>query len=174
MIIKTKFKDLVVHINKPYRDKRGYLKELLSENKIKKKFVLSILSFSKKNVLRGLHFQTKNPQGKYVTVLKGKIFDVAVDLRKNSKTFGKHFSCILSEFNFKSVYIPPGFAHGFMTLDKENYVLYGCTKYRSAKSEKSIKFNDKNLNIRWPFKKPILSKRDKNAMDFKEYKNKNL
>ena len=174
MIIKTKFKDLVVYINKPYRDKRGYLKELLSENKIKKKFVLSILSFSKKNVLRGLHFQTKNPQGKYVTVLKGKIFDVAVDLRKNSKTFGKHFSCILSEFNFKSVYIPPGFAHGFMTLDKENYVLYGCTKYRSAKSEKSIKFNDKNLNIRWPFKKPILSKRDKNAMDFKEYKNKNL
>ena len=174
MIKKTKFKDLVIHINKPYRDKRGYLKELLSENKIKKKFVVSILSFSKKNVLRGLHFQTKNPQGKYVTVLKGKIFDVAVDLRKNSKTFGKHFSCILSEFNYKSIYIPPGFAHGFMTLDKENYVLYSCTKYRNAQSEKSIKFNDKNLKIRWPLKKPILSKRDKDAMDFNFYKNKNL
>ena len=174
MIIKTKFKDLVIHINKPYRDKRGYLKELLRENKIKKKFVVSILSFSKKNVLRGLHFQTKNPQGKYVSVLKGKIFDVAVDLRKKSKTFGKYFSCILSEYNFKSIYIPPGFAHGFMTLEKENYVLYSCTKYRSAQSEKSIKFNDKNLKIRWPLKKPILSKRDKNAMDFNMYKNKNL
>ena len=73
MIIKTKFKDLVVHINKPYRDKRGYLKELLKENKVKKKFVLSILSCSKKNVLRGLHFQTRNSQGKYVSVLKGKV-----------------------------------------------------------------------------------------------------
>ena len=81
-----------------------------------------------------------------------------MDLRKNSKTFGKHFSCILSEFNFKSVYIPPGFAHGFMTLDKENYVLYSCTKYRSAKSEKSIKFNDKNLNIRWPLKNQFFQK----------------
>ena len=72
------------------------------------------------------------------------------------------------------LYIPPGFAHGFMTLEKENYVLYSCTKYRSAQSEKSIKFNDKNLKIRWPLKKPILSKRDRNAMDFNMYKNKNL
>ena len=172
MIIKTKFKDLVVYINKPYRDKRGYLKELLKENKIDKQFVLSILSFSKRNVLRGLHYQTKNPQGKYVSVLKGKIFDVAVDLRKNSKTFGKYFSCILSENNFKSIYIPHGFAHGFMTLERENYVLYSCTKYRNVRSEKSIKFNDKDLKINWPLKNPIISKRDKNAMDFAEYKNK--
>ena len=89
MIKKTKFKDLVVHINKPYKDKRGYLKELFKENKLKKKFVFSILSYSKKKVLRGLHIQTKNPQGKYISVLKGKIFDVSVDLRKNSKNFGK-------------------------------------------------------------------------------------
>ena len=174
MIIKTKFKDLVVHINKPYRDKRGYLKELLKENKVKKKFVLSILSCSKKNVLRGLHFQTRNSQGKYVSVLKGKVFDVAVDLRKNSKTFGKYFSCILSENNYKSVYIPSGFAHGFMTLERENYVLYSCTKYRNFRYEKSIKFNDKDLKIRWPLKNPILSKRDKNAMEFAKYKNRYL
>ena len=174
MIKKTKFKDLVVHINKPYKDKRGYLKELFKENKLKKKFVFSILSYSKKKVLRGLHIQTKNPQGKYISVLKGKIFDVAVDLRKNSNTFGKYFSCVLSERNFKSLYIPAGFAHGFMTLDKENFVLYSCTKYRNLKSEKSIKFNDKDLKIKWPFKNPIISKRDKVAMGYAEYKNKNL
>ena len=172
MIKKTKFKDLKVYINKPYKDKRGYLKELVKEKITNKKFVLSILSYSKRNVLRGLHFQTKDSQGKYISVLKVKIFDVAVDLRKNSKTFGKHFSCILSENNFKSVYVPPGFAHGFMTLDKENYVLYSCTKYRNSKFEKSIRFNDKDLKINWPLKNPIISKRDKNAIGFAEYKNK--
>ena len=99
---------------------------------------------------------------------------VCQHLKNNSKRKIKYFSCILSEYNFKSIYIPPGFAHGFMTLEKENYVLYSCTKYRSAQSEKSIKFNDKNLKIRWPLKKPILSKRDRNAMDFNMYKNKNL
>ena len=175
----TRLKDVFIITPEIFGDDRGFFLESWNSKNFRSagldiNFVQDNTSRSSKGILRGLHFQTKNPQGKYVTVLKGKIFDVAVDLRKNSKTFGKHFSCILSEFNFKSVYIPPGFAHGFMTLEKENYVLYGCTKYRSAKSEKSIKFNDKNLNIRWPFKKPILSKRDKNAMDFKEYKNKNL
>ena len=95
MIKKTKFKDLTVCINTPHKDYRGYQKELLKEKNIRKKFVFSILSFSKKNVVRGLHIQTKESQGKYVSVLKGKIFDVAVDLRKNSKTFGKYYSCIL-------------------------------------------------------------------------------
>ena len=174
IIIKTKFKGLLIIKRPTHLDSRGYLKELFEQKKYRKKFIFDYFSVSKKNVIRGLHLQFKNPQAKIISVISGKIFDVVLDCRKNSKTFGKHFSCILSEFNFKSVYIPPGFAHGFMTLEKENYVLYGCTKYRSAKSEKSIKFNDKNLNIRWPFKKPILSKRDKNAMDFKEYKNKNL
>tara|TARA_Y100000590_G_scaffold320947_1_gene363349 strand:- start:227 stop:751 length:525 start_codon:yes stop_codon:yes gene_type:complete len=174
MIKKTKFKDLTVYINRPHKDYRGYLKELLKEKKIKKKFVFSILSFSKKNVVRGLHIQTKESQGKYVSVLKGKIFDVAVDLRKNSKTFGKYYSCILSESNSKSVYIPPGFAHGFLTLEKENYVLYNCTQYRNSKFEKSIRFDDKNLKIKWPSANPIISNKDKKAMSFTEYKNKNL
>ena len=128
MIIKTKFKDLVIHINKPYRDKRGYLKELLSENKIKKKFVLSILSFSKKNVLRGLHFQTKNPQGKYVTVLKGKIFDVAVDLRKNSNTFGKYFSCVLSEKNF----LTQDGNKTYRYFDNNNFVSFNSSDVRTT------------------------------------------
>ena len=104
MIKKTKFKDLTVCINRPHKDYRGYLKELLKEKNIRKKFVFSILSFSKKNVIRGLHIQTKKSQGKYVSVLKGKIFDVAVDLRKNSKTFGKYFNIVLSANNAKSIF----------------------------------------------------------------------
>ena len=132
------------------------------------------MSYSKKNVLRGIHMQTKNPQGKFISVLKGKIFDVSVDLRKNSKTFGKYFSCILSEKNSKSIFIPPGFAHGFLTLEKENYIIYSCTKYRDGKNEIAIKYDDKNLNIKWPFNKPIISAKDKNAINFIDFKKKYL
>ena len=131
-----------------------------------------MLLSQKKNVLRGLHIQLKNSQGKYVSVLKGRIFDVAVDLRKNSKTYGKYFSCILSEINAKSIYIPPGFAHGFCTLDKENYIIYSCTKYRSANSEVGIKYSDKDLKINWPVKKPIISKKDNSNYSFLEFKKK--
>ena len=143
MIVKTKFKDLFILKNKLFRDKRGYFKELLREQQIKKKFPFTVMSYSKKNVIRGLHIQTKKTQGKFVSVLKGKVYDVAVDLRKNSKNFGKFFSCVLSEKNSKSVYIPPGFAHGFCGLDKENYIIYSCTQYRDASSERAIKYNDK-------------------------------
>ena len=130
------------------------------------------MSFSKKNVLRGLHLQIKKPQAKIVTVTYGKIFDVAVDLRKNSKTFGKYISTILSEKNSKSIFIPPGFAHGFCTLSNENYVVYSCTKYREKKYEVGIKYNDKDLNIRWPINKPTISKKDKHNLSFKEFKKK--
>ena len=123
MILKTKFKDLLVFKNKSFKDKRGYFKELIKENQIKKKLPFTVMSYSKKNVIRGLHIQTKKSQGKFISILKGKVYDVALDLRKNSKTFGKFFTCILSEKNSKSVYIPPGFAHGFCGLDKENYII---------------------------------------------------
>ena len=93
---------------------------------------------------------------KKASVLKGKIFDVAVDLRKDSSTYGKVFSIILSEENSKSLFIPPGFAHGFCSLAKENYVIYSCTNYRDAKSEIEINYKDKDLKIKWPIKKPIL------------------
>ena len=116
--------------------------------------------------------QTKNPQGKFISVIKGKIFDVAVDLRKNSITFEKFFTIILSEKNSLSIYIPPGFAHGFCALDKENFIIYSNTKYREAKSEIGIKYNDKTLNIKWPLKKPLISNKDKSNMSFKEYKKK--
>ena len=114
--------------------------------------------------------QKKKMQGKYLSVLKGKILDVAVDCRIKSKTFGKHFKIILSEKNATSIYIPPGFAHGFLTLDKENIVLYSCTNYRDKKSEVSIFWNDKDLKIKWPIKRPILSKKDSNCKSFKRIK----
>ena len=159
-IKKTKFKGLMIINGIKHQDKRGYLRELTIEKLIGKKLVFNILSKSHKGVLRGLHFQSKNSQGKYVSVLKGKILDVAVDLRKNSKTFLKHFKIILSEKKCTSVYIPPGFAHGFLGMEKENLVMYGCTKYRNKKSETGIKWNDKNLKINWNIKKPILSNKD--------------
>ena len=174
MILKTKFKDLLVFKNKSFKDKRGYFKELIKENQIKKKLPFTVMSYSKKNVIRGLHIQTKKSQGKFISILKGRIYDVALDLRKSSKTFGKVFTCVLSEKNSNSIYIPPGFAHGFCGLDKENYIIYSCTHYRNAKSERAIKYNDKKLNIKWPVKNPIISKKDQHAMTFIEFKKKYL
>ena len=169
MVTKTLFKDLVIIENNAYKDKRGYFKVLLKEKDLKKRFPFTVMSFSKKNVIRGLHLQTKKAQGKFVSVIKGKIFDVAVDLRRKSKTFGKYYKIILSEKNNKSIFIPPGFAHGFCTLEKENYIIYSCTNYRNKNSEKGIRYNDKFLKIKWPVKKPILSSKDKKNLTLKEY-----
>ena len=169
MIQKTKFKDLFLIKNTAHKDQRGYFKELIRENKLKKKFPFLVMSFSKKNVVRGLHIQTKKPQGKFVTVMKGKIFDVALDLRKKSKTFGKIYSCVLSEKNSNAIFIPPGFAHGFQSLDRQTYVMYSCTKYRDKKSEITIDLNDKNLKIKWPSKIKILSNKDEKGISFLNY-----
>ena len=127
------------------------------------------MSKSKKNVLRGIHMQKKKMQGKYISVIKGKILDVAIDCRKKSQTFGKHFKIILSDKNATSLYIPPGFAHGFLAMEKENILVYSCTNYRDANSEISIFWNDKNLNINWPIKKPIISKKDSLALSFDKF-----
>ena len=167
---KTKFKDLFLIQNKSFKDNRGYFKELIREDRINKKFPFLVMSFSKKNVIRGLHLQKKKSQGKFVSVIKGKIYDIAVDLRKNSKTFGQYYQCILSEKNSRSIFIPPGFAHGFQTLEKENYIIYSCTQYRHSTSETVIKFNDRELNIKWPLTKKIFSKKDKNGMSLKNFK----
>ena len=160
-IIKTKFKDLLIIKSKIFYDNRGYFREISLEKLIKKRLIFTILSKSKKNVLRGMHLQRKNSQGKYISVLKGEIFDVAVDCRKNSKTFGKHFKITLNDKKNVSIYIPPGFAHGFVGLKKENIVLYSCTNYRNKKSEIGITWDDPDLNINWPIKKPTLSSKDK-------------
>ena len=168
-IIKKKLNGLFLLKHNSFKDKRGYFKEILRENFVKKKFPFVVMSYSKKNVIRGLHLQTKASQGKFVSVIKGKIFDVAVDLRKGSKTFGKYFSCILSESNKTSIYIPHGFAHGFQSLEKDNYVIYSCTHYRNKNSEISINYDDKFFNIRWPSRIKILSEKDKNAISFSKF-----
>ena len=174
MKIKSNFKDLFLIKNRSFKDNRGYFKELIRENVINKKFPFLVMSFSKKNVIRGLHIQTINSQGKFISVLKGKIFDVVIDLRKNSKTFGKVYKCVLSEKNNTSIYVPPGFAHGFQALENENYIVYSCTKYRNKKSETTIKFDDKELNIKWPIKKFIISAKDKKGISLSEFKKKYL
>jgi len=167
-ILKTPFKDLIVIKNQKFIDNRGHFRELLVERDIKKKFPFNVVSVSKKNVIRGLHYQKRNPQGKFISVIRGKILDVVVDLRKNSKTFGKHYSTLLSDKNCTSIYIPPGFAHGFSCHDKINIVIYSCTKYRDKNNEHGILWNDKTLKINWKIKKPIISKKDKENPKFKE------
>ena len=128
------------------------------------------ISFKKKNILRGLHLQLKKPQAKMITIVRGKILDVAVDLRKNSKTFGKTFLIEMSEDSDFSLFIPRGFAHGFLCKSKKCTVYYKCDNYRNKNSEKTIQWNDKNLKIKWKIKKPILSKKDKLGLTINEFK----
>ena len=168
-ILKTNFKGLEIFDSRNIYDYRGYFRELFLKKKTRNNLIFTIVSKSKKNVLRGLHMQSKKQQGKYVSVVKGKILDVCVDCRKNSKTFGKNYRIILSEKNAKSIYIPPGFIHGFLGLEKENIVVYGCTNYRDKNSEIGVLWNDADLKIKWPIKNPILSVKDKNNISFKEF-----
>ena len=169
-IISTRFHGLKKIKGINYSDKRGYFREIFKNNFFKnKKLIFCCVSKSKKNVIRGFHLQKKLQQDKLISVIKGKIFDVAVDLRKKSKTFGKHFKIILSEKNSKFLYVPKGFAHGFLAMAKENIVVYSCSNYRNVKDERSIHWNDKDFKINWGIKNPIVSKRDKEAISFKDY-----
>ena len=170
-ILSKKFLGVKVIQSKIYKDSRGLFKENYKKKFLKNKnFIFGCMSKSNKDVIRGLHLQTKFPQEKYVSVLKGAIIDVILDLRKNSNTFGKHFKIILSDNNGKSIFIPHGFAHGFLGLKKENIVYYTCTNYRSRKHEVGLLWNDKDLKIKWPIKNPIISKKDKKNLKFKEFK----
>ncbi len=168
-LIKTPLKDLLIIKTDVYKDNRGFFKEVEKKKILKKKFIFDCFSFSKKNTLRGLHLQRSRAQAKIITVVQGKIMDVVVDLRKNSKTYGKYFSIKISQDSNFSLFIPQGFAHGFLCLSKICAVYYKCTNYRDKKSEVTIKWNDKNLKIKWPIKKPILSKKDKNGISFLKY-----
>ena len=169
-IIKTQIKGLLVFKGEKFNDNRGYFREILVEKTVKRKFKFNVVSMSKKNVIRGLHLQEREPQAKFISVVKGKIIDVAVDIRKNSRTYGKHFKIVLSDKNCTSLYIPEGFAHGFGGLEKENIVVYSCTNYRHKKGERGIRWNDKNLKINWKIKKPIISSKDKKNIPFEQFK----
>jgi dTDP-4-dehydrorhamnose 3,5-epimerase len=168
--MKINIEGIKIFKSKIFFDKRGFFKEVYKENLLpRKKFIFGCVSSSKKNVLRGLHIQVKNTQAKFLTIIKGRIFDVLVDLRKNSKTFGKYFSIYLSNKSYSSIYIPKGFAHGFYCLDEENIIYYGCSNYRKKNYEVGISWNDKDLKIKWPNKKPIISNKDSKNFSFKEY-----
>lgn len=162
-----KLKGLFIIEPNIFEDERGYFFESFHSQKFcttlkqEVQFVQDNESKSEKGVLRGLHFQ-KPPfaQGKLVRVVKGAVLDVAVDIRKESPTYGQHQSIILSEKNKKQFYIPEGFAHGFLTLENETIFSYKCTNYYHPETEGCLLWNDEDLNINWDFKAPILSKKD--------------
>jgi len=162
-LLKTKINGPKIIKTTIFKDNRGFLKEVYRKNIIDNTdFPFDVMSFSKKNVLRGLHMQTKNPQAKIITVTHGKILDVAVDLRSKSKTFGKYVGITISDKDDYSFYIPEGFAHGFLCLSRECTVNYKCSQYREPGSEKTLSWNDPDVKIKWPIKKPLLSNKDKN------------
>ena len=170
-IVNTKFQGLKIIKGINYYDSRGYFRETFKNSFFQnKKFIFWCLSKSKKNVIRGLHHQKKFSQDKFVSVVKGKIFDVVVDLRKKSKTYGKKYSIILSESNSTSLFVPAGFAHGFCALANENLVFYGCTNYRSKNNEVGILWDDSELKIKWPIKNPIVSQKDRKLRTFYDFK----
>ena len=169
-IIKTKFKGLLIIKQKNNLDKRGNLREIFN-NKILKinNFIFEYCTTSKANALRGFHFQHKFQQAKFVNVLKGKILDCVVDLRKNSKTFGKTFKIILSDKNCLGLYITEGFGHAYYSYDKLNIIYYKLTNFYKPKFENGINVMDKKFISNWPRKKIIISKKDSSLMSFKKF-----
>lgn len=152
---------------KVFEDNRGYFfefyhKKKFYDNNIYEDFVQSNHSFSKQNTLRGLHFQYPEEQGKLVRCINGEILDVAVDIRRNSTTFCQWVSIKLNHRNKKQLYIPPGFAHGFLVLSKFAEVTYQCTNLYNQKSDRGIIWNDSNIGIDWGIKSPIISEKDSN------------
>ncbi len=164
----TPIPGVIVVEPKVFGDNRGYFMETFvdrdfAEGGIDITFVQDNQSRSKKGVLRGLHFQKKNPQGKLVRCIEGEVFDVAVDLRKNSPTFGKWHGVILSEENKKQFYVPEGFAHGFVVLSETATFCYKCTRYYDPSDEGGLMWNDPEIGIEWPIPEDmevLLSEKD--------------
>jgi len=171
----TSIKDLLIINPHVFKDQRGYFMESYNlkkwESFLKIAFVQDNESLSEKGVLRGLHFQ-KPPfaQDKLVRVVKGSVLDVAVDLRQSSPTYGKHYKIILSAENKKQLFIPKGFAHGFLCLEDETIFTYKCSQYYHSDSEGVIKWDDEDLAIDWEIEKPLISDRDSKAPSFKIFK----
>jgi dTDP-4-dehydrorhamnose 3,5-epimerase len=148
-----------------FRDTRGFFVEVFSTaamdgTGISVDFVQDNHSRSVRNVLRGLHYQLESPQGKLIHVARGKIFDVAVDVRRNSPTFAKWYGTVLDDENLRSLWVPPGFAHGFCTLSDWADITYKCTQLYDAADERGIAWNDPTVGIEWPIESPVVSARD--------------
>ncbi|MHB9941089.1 dTDP-4-dehydrorhamnose 3,5-epimerase [Clostridium sporogenes] len=174
--IKTKIEDLYIIEPKVFGDNRGYFMETYNkkdffEAGLTMEFVQDNESKSKKGVLRGLHFQTKHTQGKLVRVTEGKVFDVAVDLRKGSSTFGKWEGVLLTEENKRQFYVPEGFAHGFLVLSDRATFNYKCTDFYAPEYDCGVLWNDLDININWPLEEIeeiLLSEKDKIQKTLKE------
>jgi len=171
-IITTDFEGLFVLKPKVFQDKRGYFYEsynqdLFKQNNITTNFIQDNQSLSNKGIIRGLHFQNPpHAQMKLVRVIKGAVLDVVVDIRKNSKTYGQHFSIELNEENFLMLYIPVGFAHGFATLKDDTIFSYKCSETYHPESEGGLTWNDPEFKIDWQMEQPILSPKDEKYDSF--------
>jgi dTDP-4-dehydrorhamnose 3,5-epimerase len=180
MKVERCFLDGVVLVEpQAFGDARGYFLELWNQQRyeeagIQGRFVQDNVSFSRRGILRGLHFQNPNAQGKLVSALQGEIFDVAVDLRRSSPTFGKWHSVILSGELKNQFFIPPGFAHGFQVLSETALFYYKCTGYYSHKDEHALRWDDPDLAIPWPLPNPTLSERDRKAPLLRDFATEHL
>lgn len=171
-IIKSAIPDVLIFVPKVFKDDRGFFLEIFNRQTLNSlginyEFVQDNLSGSSMGVLRGLHYQIQYPQGKLVTVLRGEVFDVAVDLRRSSPYFGKHVSLRLSENERKFLWIPPGFAHGFLVLSETAEFFYKVTDYHHPEAERTILWNDKSLSIDWPIEPTmqlVLSGKDREGI----------
>lgn len=177
-ITPTKLSGVLVIQPKVFKDARGYFfesysKEVFHEHNITDEFVQDNESLSQKGVLRGLHFQNPpHAQVKLVRVISGSVLDVAVDIRKNSPTYGQYFSIVLSASNKTMLYIPEGFAHGFVVLEDNTVFSYKCSRTYHKESEEGVLWCDPDLNIEWGEQTPLLSEKDKNAQKFKDFNSK--
>ena len=167
-VIKTAIPDVLILEPKVFGDQRGFFLESFNLRLFREKtglsptFVQDNHSRSSQNVLRGLHYQIKQPQGKLVRVIAGEVFDVAVDLRRSSRTFGKWTGTTLSAENKRELWIPEGFAHGFLVLSESADFVYKATDYYAPEHERSVLWNDPDIGIEWPFKgKPVLAAKDR-------------
>ncbi|WP_335901526.1 dTDP-4-dehydrorhamnose 3,5-epimerase [Shewanella algae] len=174
-VIDTKIPDVKIIEPTVFGDERGFFMETWNQKRFEElvtgkptQFVQDNHSKSKKGILRGLHYQTENTQGKLVRVVSGEVFDVAVDIRKGSPTFGQWVGEYLSADNKRQLWVPEGFAHGFYVTSNEAEFVYKCTDFYNQNYERSIKWDDESLNVNWPLcEMPILSEKDSNALDFK-------
>ncbi len=175
-VIDTSIPDVKIIEPSVFGDERGFFMETWNQKKFEElvtgkptKFVQDNHSKSKKGILRGLHYQTENTQGKLVRVVSGEVFDVAVDIRKDSSTFGQWVGVYLSAENKRQLWVPEGFAHGFYVTSDEAEFVYKCTDFYNFSAEHSILWNDLDLGIDWPlFAQPLLSEKDKSALSFIE------
>ena len=167
-VVETKLPGVLILEPKVFRDVRGFFVETFRETTlhaagISETFVQDNHSRSSKGILRGLHYQLDQPQGKLVRVSRGKVFDVAVDVRNGSPTFGQWFGAVLDDESLRMMYVPPGYAHGFIVLSEVADFIYKCTNYYHAESEQCIAWNDPDIGIKWPISDVSLSAKDQFA-----------